>query len=43
MFESLLDGHNARLSAGVQEVLGREPRDSEEFAREAAVTGVWKS
>ncbi|MDQ0834149.1 uncharacterized protein YbjT (DUF2867 family) [Streptomyces achromogenes] len=43
LFESLLDGRNACLSAGVQEVLGREPRDFAEFAREAAETGVWKS
>lgn len=43
LFESLLDGRNACLSAGVREVLGREPRDFAEFAREAAETGVWKS
>lgn len=43
LFESLLDGRNARLSDGVQEILGREPRDFTEFAREAAGTGVWKA
>ncbi|WP_367320134.1 SDR family oxidoreductase [Streptomyces sp. HUAS ZL42] len=43
LFESLLDGRNAYLSDGVQEVLGREPRDFREFAREAAAAGVWKA
>ncbi|WP_093629867.1 NmrA family NAD(P)-binding protein [Streptomyces sp. 3213.3] len=42
LFESLLDGRNSYLSEGVQEVLGREPRDFAEFAREAAAAGVWK-
>lgn len=43
LFESLLDGRNSYLSDGVQEVLGREPRDFGEFAREAAAAGVWKA
>ncbi|WP_405990081.1 NmrA family transcriptional regulator [Streptomyces sp. NBC_00986] len=42
LFESLLDGRNAYLSEGVQEVLGREPRDFSEFVREAAAAGVWR-
>ncbi|MFD4554099.1 NmrA family NAD(P)-binding protein [Streptomyces sp. NPDC058469] len=42
LFESLLDGRNAYLSEGVQDVLGREPRDFSEFVREAAAAGVWK-
>ncbi|MET8079934.1 NmrA family NAD(P)-binding protein [Streptomyces sp. NPDC005303] len=41
-FEQLLDGRNAYLSDGVREVLGREPRDFTEFAREAAAAGTWK-
>ncbi|MGW2045761.1 NmrA family transcriptional regulator [Streptomyces sp. NPDC001858] len=41
LFDSLLDGRNAYLSEGVQEVLGREPRDFAEFARDAAAAGVW--
>jgi uncharacterized protein YbjT (DUF2867 family) len=40
-FTQLLDGRNAYLSEGVQKVLGREPRDFTEFAREAAATGTW--
>ncbi|MFG2372675.1 NmrA family transcriptional regulator [Streptomyces sp. NPDC048504] len=43
LFESLLDGRNSYLSEGVQEVLGREPRDFSEFVREAAAAGVWKA
>ncbi|MFK0105949.1 NmrA family NAD(P)-binding protein [Streptomyces sp. NPDC091217] len=42
LFESLLDGRNSYLSDGVQEVLGRAPRDFADFARETAATGVWK-
>ncbi|MCI3271549.1 NmrA family NAD(P)-binding protein [Streptomyces cylindrosporus] len=42
LFESLLDGRNAYLSDGVRQVLGREPRDFTEFAREAAAAGTWK-
>ncbi|MET8243963.1 NAD(P)H-binding protein [Streptomyces sp. NPDC005202] len=43
VFESLLDGRNAYLSDGVRQVLGREPRDFTEFAREAAAAGVWQA
>jgi uncharacterized protein YbjT (DUF2867 family) len=42
LFESLLDGRNSYLSDGVQQILGREPRDFTDFAREAAAAGVWK-
>ncbi|MEU6347823.1 NAD(P)H-binding protein [Streptomyces sp. NPDC047072] len=41
-FEQLLDGRNAYLSDGVQQVLGREPGDFTTFAREAATAGSWK-
>ncbi|MET8410902.1 NAD(P)H-binding protein [Streptomyces sp. NPDC005195] len=43
LFGSLLDGRNARLSDGVRQVLGREPRDFTDFAREAAAAGAWKA
>ncbi|MDR6977851.1 uncharacterized protein YbjT (DUF2867 family) [Streptomyces sp. 3330] len=43
LFASLLDGRNAYLSDGVQQVLGREPRDFTEFAKESATAGVWKA
>jgi uncharacterized protein YbjT (DUF2867 family) len=42
-FEQLLDGRNAYLSDGVQEVLGRQPRDFTEFAREESAAGTWKA
>ncbi|MDN3021714.1 NmrA family transcriptional regulator [Streptomyces sp. S.PB5] len=42
VFEGLLDGRNARLTDGVREVLGREPRDFGDFVREAAAAGTWK-
>jgi uncharacterized protein YbjT (DUF2867 family) len=41
-FEQLLDGRNAHLSDGVRQVLGREPRDFADFAREVAAAGTWK-
>ncbi|AVH55873.1 MULTISPECIES: NmrA family NAD(P)-binding protein [Streptomyces] len=43
LFESLLDGRNSYLSDGVQQILGREPRDYGDFVREAAAAGVWKA
>jgi uncharacterized protein YbjT (DUF2867 family) len=42
-FTQLLDGRNAHLSDGVQQVLGRAPRDFTDFAREAAAAETWKS
>jgi uncharacterized protein YbjT (DUF2867 family) len=41
LFSEVLDGRNAWLADGVRRVLGREPRDFADFAREAAATGVW--
>ncbi|WP_436849146.1 NAD(P)H-binding protein [Streptomyces atriruber] len=43
LFETNLDGRNAKLSEGVREVLGREPRDFADFAREQAEAGTWKA
>ncbi|MGW0911532.1 NAD(P)H-binding protein [Streptomyces sp. NPDC002784] len=43
VFETLLDGRNARLTDGVRQVLGRAPRDFADFAREAAAAGAWKA
>jgi uncharacterized protein YbjT (DUF2867 family) len=39
----ILDGRNAHLVNGVEEVLGRKPRDFADFAREAAAAGVWNA
>jgi uncharacterized protein YbjT (DUF2867 family) len=41
LFGSLLDGRNAHLSDGVQEVLGRTPRDFGDFVRAGAAAGTW--
>ncbi|MER5934047.1 NAD(P)H-binding protein [Streptomyces sp. NPDC002054] len=41
LFTLILDGRNAHLVHGVEEVLGRKPRDFADYAREAAATGVW--
>ena len=43
VFETLMDGRNAHLTDDVREVLGREPRDFTDFAREAAAAGTWKA
>ncbi|MCP3760230.1 NAD(P)H-binding protein [Streptomyces sp. TBY4] len=41
LFTLITDGRNAHLVDGVEEVLGRKPRDFADFAREAAGRGVW--
>jgi uncharacterized protein YbjT (DUF2867 family) len=41
LFAEVLDGRNAHLSDGVQQALGREPRDFADYARDAAASGVW--
>lgn len=43
VFETLLDGRNARLEDGVRRVLGREPRDFADFVAEEAAAGTWKA
>lgn len=41
LFTEVLDGRNAHLADGVQQALGRPPRDFADYARETAATGVW--
>ncbi|MFE2935518.1 NmrA family NAD(P)-binding protein [Streptomyces sp. NPDC059278] len=41
LFALILDGRNADVVNGVEEVLGRKPRDFSAFAKDAAATGVW--
>jgi uncharacterized protein YbjT (DUF2867 family) len=41
LFREVLDGRNAHLADGVQQALGREPKDFADYARGAAATGVW--
>ncbi|KUL23045.1 NAD(P)H-binding protein [Streptomyces regalis] len=43
VFEALMDGRNAHVTDDVREVLGRKPRDFDDFAREAAAAGTWKA
>lgn len=43
LFELITDGRNAHLVHGVEEALGRKPKDFTEFAAAAARTGVWRS
>lgn len=43
LFETLLDGRNARVEDGVRQVLGRGPRDFAEFVAEEAGAGTWKA
>ncbi|MGW4022523.1 NmrA family NAD(P)-binding protein [Streptomyces sp. NPDC005009] len=43
LFETLLDGRNARVEDGVRQVLGRGPRDFADFVAEEAGAGTWKA
>lgn len=41
LFGEVLDGRSAHLTDGIQQALGRPPRDFADYARDAAATGVW--
>lgn len=41
LFTTVLDGRNERLADGVQQALGREPRDFAAYAKATADTGAW--
>jgi uncharacterized protein YbjT (DUF2867 family) len=41
LFSEVLDGRNAQVADGVQRALGRGPRGFADYARYAALTGVW--
>jgi uncharacterized protein YbjT (DUF2867 family) len=41
LFTVVLDGRNTPLAHGVQEVLGRPPRDFGDYARRTAAAGTW--
>jgi uncharacterized protein YbjT (DUF2867 family) len=41
LFTTVLDGRNSHFTDGVQQALGRAPRDFSTYARDAAATGVW--
>ncbi len=42
LFSEVLDGRNESLADGVQRVLGRQPKDVADYAREAAAKGAWR-
>lgn len=42
LFTVTLDGHNGYVTDGVQQALGRQPRDFRDYARDAAAGGVWR-
>ncbi|MFC9672559.1 MULTISPECIES: NmrA family transcriptional regulator [unclassified Streptomyces] len=41
LFTTVLDGRGAHLAEGVQQALGRAPRDFADYARSTAATGIW--
>lgn len=41
LFETVLDGRNTPVTDGVQQALGRPPRDFKEYVRRTAADGVW--
>ena len=41
LFGEIFDGRNESLADGVQQALGRPPRDFSDYVRRAAATGVW--
>lgn len=43
LFSTVLDGRNANLTLGVEQALGRSPKDFASYARETAATGVWNT
>jgi uncharacterized protein YbjT (DUF2867 family) len=42
LFTVVLDGRNSRVAHGVEEALGRPPRDFSDYARAAAASGAWR-
>jgi len=43
LFTTVMDGRNASTADGVEQALGRAPRDFADYARETAGAGVWES
>jgi uncharacterized protein YbjT (DUF2867 family) len=41
LFGEVLDGRSSSVTSGVQQALGRPPRDFSEYVRKTAATGVW--
>ena len=43
LFTTVLDGRNAYITDGVEQAVGRKPRDFEIYAQETAATGIWRA
>lgn len=43
LFTEVLDGRNSRVLDGVQQALGRQPKDFSDYARETVATGIWSA
>lgn len=43
LFTVVLDGRNSQVMHGVEEALGRRPREFSDYARVTAATGVWRA
>ena len=43
LFTVVLDGRNSSVAHGVEQALGRNPRDFSDYARRTAATGVWRA
>lgn len=41
LFATVMDGRNEKIGYGVQEALGRPPRDFRDYASMTSLTGVW--
>lgn len=41
LFTEVLDGRNASVSNGIEEALGRKPKDFSEYVKEIATSGLW--
>lgn len=41
LFTEVLDGRNAFVSYGIEEALGRKPKDFSEYVKEIAASGLW--
>jgi uncharacterized protein YbjT (DUF2867 family) len=41
LFSEVLDGRNAHLTDGVQQALGRTPRDFSDYVHNTAAAGIW--
>jgi uncharacterized protein YbjT (DUF2867 family) len=41
LFTEVLDGRNAHVADGVQQALGRKPRDFSDYVQRTVATGVW--